>query len=115
MRDVFPEAVGLDPEVFEETAEAVAGKHFATACSALLYAARKARSPHEKLFIDLFMPDSGHHTQLWWPVGDEGDNARVLALLLAAEIVRDANGDTPAELPATEPVPAPQPATFCRK
>ncbi len=109
MRDVFPEAVGLDPEVFEHAAERIASGANLTACGAISYAAFPYEDVYDRLFAELFRPEGRSVAQAWWGFSSHDAEPRVLALLLAAEIVRDANGDTPAELPppASEPT-APQ-------
>ncbi len=110
MRDVFPEAVGLDPEVFEHAAELIADDRYCTSCGAIGHAAGAAEAGYHKLFAEIFRPEGVSINHPWWGLSPYCAEPRIIALLLlASEIVRDANGDTPAELPppADEPT-APQ-------
>lgn len=79
----------LDPDVFKMAAEIVDGGN-AFACHAIAVASSAhicAHPPERTFFERLYWPD-GAGSQFYGEL-DEGREARVLALLLAAEVVRD--------------------------
>lgn len=90
----------LRPEVFEEAAGIIAGKHFAYCCIALENAEGVFHRDHQQLFWELFYADSDaamHGLVAWWRFAQVDETweflleCRMFALLLAAEWVRDLN------------------------
>lgn len=94
---------GLDPEIFEEAASRISNYENALACIVLEKVAygrpvHTRKEPYIEAFTGLFHPGP-HVAVVWWrPSGLPGEefsldncrDARVFALLLMAEMVKDA-------------------------
>jgi hypothetical protein len=82
----------LDPKVYRKAASYIDAGSQSYACIALERATRRLDGPYSTEFRELFHPD--HDTCIIWfgpAIEKENQNARVIALLLMAEIVEDVN------------------------
>lgn len=81
----------LDPKVFVKAAEYVAIEAEDFACCALDTVENSCEGPHCLYFEDALRPREGEHHYAWYGLIIEPSNrhARVIGLLLCAELVKD--------------------------